>query len=91
MQGANSIVAFEILPEPPNSRSKDNPWPQYPRVFKVDYGHEEVRSKTGKDPRQFSVLSKVSFFVWAHSIGSCVMQSVHLCCVIFSSSVNSKE
>ncbi|KAK7580461.1 hypothetical protein V9T40_001090 [Parthenolecanium corni] len=57
-QGANSIVAFEILPEPPTSRSKDNPWPQYPRVFKVDYGHEEVRSKTGKDPRQFSVLSK---------------------------------
>lgn len=58
-QGASSVIAFEILPEPPTSRSKDNPWPQFPRVFKVDYGHEEVRAKTGKDPRQFSILSKV--------------------------------
>ncbi|XP_068081055.1 uncharacterized protein [Anabrus simplex] len=57
-QGARSITTFEILPEPPVRRSRDNPWPQYPRVFKVDYGHEEVKLKFGKDPRQFSVLSK---------------------------------
>ncbi|XP_014251077.1 glutamate synthase [NADH], amyloplastic isoform X2 [Cimex lectularius] len=57
-QGANSITTFEILPEPPEFRSKDNPWPQFPRVFKVDYGHEEVKVKFGKDPRQYSVLSK---------------------------------
>ena len=34
-QGANSITTFEILPQPPDSRSSDNPWPQWPKVFKV--------------------------------------------------------
>ncbi|XP_053987028.1 uncharacterized protein LOC128880703 isoform X1 [Hylaeus volcanicus] len=57
-QGAKTITTFEILPEPPNKRGKDNPWPQFPRVFKVDYGHEEVSLKFGRDPRQFSTLSK---------------------------------
>lgn len=57
-QGAHSIVSFEILPQPSPKRSKDNPWPQYPRVFKVDYGHEEVKVKHNHDPREFSVLSK---------------------------------
>ncbi|XP_039294476.1 putative glutamate synthase [NADPH] [Nilaparvata lugens] len=57
-QGAKSITTFEILPEPPEKRSRDNPWPQYPRVFKVDYGHEEVKLKFGNDPRQFNTLSK---------------------------------
>lgn len=57
-QGAKSITTFEILPEPPARRSKDNPWPQFPRVFKVDYGHEEVQVKFGRDPRRFSTLSK---------------------------------
>ncbi|KAJ4436798.1 hypothetical protein ANN_16930 [Periplaneta americana] len=59
-QGAKTITTFEILPEPPERRAKDNPWPQFPRVFKVDYGHEEVKLKFGRDPRQFSTLSKVS-------------------------------
>ncbi|XP_051158706.1 uncharacterized protein LOC127280028 [Leptopilina boulardi] len=57
-QGAKTITTFEILPEPPVKRADDNPWPQFPRVFKVDYGHEEVRLKFGRDPRQFSTLSK---------------------------------
>ncbi|GFG41054.1 hypothetical protein Cfor_06824, partial [Coptotermes formosanus] len=57
-QGAKSITTFEILPEPPRKRSKDNPWPQFPRVFKLDYGHEEVQLKFGRDPRHFSILSK---------------------------------
>lgn len=60
-QGARSITSFEILPPPPTSRSKDNPWPQSGRVFKVDYGHEEVRTKFGKDPRIFNMLSKVCY------------------------------
>ena len=34
-QGAKSITTFEILPTPPNTRAADNPWPQYPRLFKV--------------------------------------------------------
>ncbi|KAH0945164.1 hypothetical protein HN011_004136 [Eciton burchellii] len=57
-QGAQTITTFEILPEPPERRSKDNPWPQFPRVFKVDYGHEEVSLKFGRDPRRYSTLSK---------------------------------
>uniref|UniRef100_UPI0014793D12 putative glutamate synthase [NADPH] isoform X1 n=2 Tax=Osmia lignaria TaxID=473952 RepID=UPI0014793D12 len=56
--GAKTITTFEILPEPPKKRGSDNPWPQFPRVFKVDYGHEEVFLKFGRDPRQFSTLSK---------------------------------
>lgn len=60
-QGAKSIVTFEILPEPPKSRAGDNPWPQWPKVFRVDYGHEEVRVKFGKDPRQY--LTTVKEFV----------------------------
>ncbi|OXU24667.1 hypothetical protein TSAR_002428 [Trichomalopsis sarcophagae] len=57
-QGARSIVTFEILPEPPKSRADDNPWPQFPRIFKMDYGHEEVVHRFGEDPRRFSTLSK---------------------------------
>ncbi|XP_076674514.1 uncharacterized protein LOC143372318 isoform X2 [Andrena cerasifolii] len=57
-QGARTITTFEILPDPPNKRRPDNPWPQFPLVFKVDYGHEEVALKFGRDPRKFSTLSK---------------------------------
>lgn len=57
-QGARSITTFEILPPPPTSRAADNPWPQWGRVFKVDYGHDEVKTKFGKDPRLFNMMSK---------------------------------
>ena len=40
------------------SRAPDNPWPQWPRVFGVDYGHAEVQAVFGKDPRVYSVLTK---------------------------------
>lgn len=66
-QGAKSIVTFEILPQPPNGRSRDNPWPQWPRTFKVDYGHEEVKVKHGNDPRKFSTLSKVIFTKYSYA------------------------
>ncbi|KAL1932347.1 hypothetical protein VTP01DRAFT_9403 [Rhizomucor pusillus] len=56
--GCKSVVNFELLPQPPNSRAPENPWPQFPRVFKVDYGHEEVKAHFGKDPREYCVLSK---------------------------------
>lgn len=57
-QGAKSITTFEILPEPPQKRAEDNPWPQWPKVFRVDYGHEEVKLKWGKDPRQYCTTTK---------------------------------
>jgi len=56
--GCKSMVNFELLPEPPPDRAPDNPWPQWPRVFRVDYGHEETSAKFGKDPRTYCVLSK---------------------------------
>lgn len=56
--GAKSVTNFELLPTPPNTRPKDNPWPQWPRIFRVDYGHSEVTAHYGKDPREYSILSK---------------------------------
>ncbi|KAL6533297.1 glutamate synthase [NADH] [Orobanche minor] len=56
--GCNSIVNLELLPEPPRTRSPGNPWPQWPRVFRVDYGHQEAATKFGKDPRTYEVLTK---------------------------------
>ncbi|GFR72215.1 glutamate synthase [NADH] [Elysia marginata] len=55
--GAKSITTFEILPEPPATRADSNPWPTWPRIFRVDYGHEEVKLKWGRDPRVFNVKS----------------------------------
>jgi glutamate synthases, NADH/NADPH, small subunit len=56
--GAKSVTNFELLPNPPTTRPKDNPWPQWPRIFRVDYGHTEVATHYGKDPREYSILSK---------------------------------
>ena len=56
--GCSSLVNFELLPRPPDSRGPDNPWPQWPRIFRVDYGHAEVAAKFGDDPREYSILSK---------------------------------
>ncbi|XP_005109373.2 putative glutamate synthase [NADPH] [Aplysia californica] len=55
--GAKSVTTFEILPEPPATRAEGNPWPTWPRIFRVDYGHEEVKLKWGRDPRIFNVKS----------------------------------
>ncbi len=56
--GCKHLVNFELLPQPPESRAKDNPWPQWPRIMRVDYGHEEVRAVFGNDPREFQILTK---------------------------------
>ncbi|HAV34421.1 MAG TPA: glutamate synthase, partial [Planctomycetaceae bacterium] len=53
--GCRSLVNFEIVEQPPAQRSSNNPWPQWPRVFRVDYGHEEAAAKFGEDPREFCV------------------------------------
>eukprot|EP00051_Salpingoeca_urceolata_P007958 m.102155 g.102155 ORF g.102155 m.102155 type:complete len:2184 (-) comp15498_c0_seq1:206-6757(-) len=56
--GAASVTNFELLPQPPAERGLDNPWPQWPKIARVDYGHQEVATKFGKDPREYCVLSK---------------------------------
>jgi len=47
------------MPRPPAERTADNPWPTWPTVFRVDYGHAEVQLKFGRDPRIYNVMSKV--------------------------------
>lgn len=54
-QGAKSVVQFEILPRPPEKRAPDNPWPQWPKIFRTDYGQEEATAVFGADPRQFLI------------------------------------
>ncbi|QDU86733.1 Glutamate synthase [NADPH] small chain [Pirellulimonas nuda] len=56
--GAKSIVNFEVMAKPPAERAANNPWPEWPRVFRVDYSHAEVEAKTGHDPRSYEVLTK---------------------------------
>ncbi|KAI1185099.1 glutamate synthase [Nemania serpens] len=56
--GAKSIINFELLPQPPPERGRDNPWPQWPRIYRVDYGHTEVAQHMGKDPREYCIMSE---------------------------------
>lgn len=56
--GAKSVTNFELLPQPPAERARDNPWPQWPRIYRVDYGHSEVKTHMGKDPREYCVMSE---------------------------------
>lgn len=56
--GCRSLLNFELLPRPPAERATDNPWPTWPRVHRVDYGHAEAAAVFGEDPRRFCVLAK---------------------------------
>jgi glutamate synthase (NADPH) small chain len=52
---------IEILPKPPMDRAADNPWPEWPKVYKMDYGQEEAAAKFGADPRVY--LTTVKKFI----------------------------
>jgi glutamate synthase (NADPH/NADH) small chain len=56
--GCKSLIQLEILPQPPESRASDNPWPQWPKVYKMDYGQEEAAARFGADPRKYLVTAK---------------------------------
>ena len=49
--GAKSVTQLEMMPEPPKERTLQNPWPEWPRVLKTDYGQKEAIAVFGKDPR----------------------------------------
>ncbi|MCB0171047.1 MAG: glutamate synthase, partial [Anaerolineae bacterium] len=49
---------FEILDRPPDARQPDNPWPEWPKIFRVDYGQEEAAALQGRDPRHYAILTK---------------------------------
>jgi len=56
--GCKSLVQIEILPKPPQDRAADNPWPEWPKVYKLDYGQEEAAGKFGADPRVYVTTVK---------------------------------
>ncbi|MEX0618088.1 MAG: glutamate synthase subunit beta [Pseudohongiellaceae bacterium] len=56
--GCKSLINFEIMSRPPLERASDNPWPMWPKIYRVDYGHEEASRKFGADPRVYSLSGK---------------------------------
>ena len=57
-QGALSVTQLEILPRPPDHRAADNPWPEWPKIYKLDYGQEEAKALWGEDPRRYSTTTR---------------------------------
>jgi len=60
--GAKSVTQLEMMPQPPVERAANNPWPQWPKVLKTDYGAQESIAVFGKDPRVYETTVK-EFFV----------------------------
>lgn len=56
--GCNSVYQFEIMPKAPTERADNNPWPEWPKTYKMDYGQEEAAAKYGGDPRQYLISTK---------------------------------
>ena len=56
--GAKSILQLEMMPKLPDTRAENNPWPQWPRVCKTDYGQEEAAAVFGNDPRVYQTTVK---------------------------------
>lgn len=57
-QGAKSVVNFELMSQPPIDRADNNPWPLWPLIYRVDYGHAEAQLAFGEDPRQYQLMTK---------------------------------
>lgn len=56
--GCKSVEQLEIMPIPPDTRAENNPWPEYPKTYKLDYGQEEAAAIQGADPREYVVMTK---------------------------------
>jgi glutamate synthase (NADPH/NADH) small chain len=56
--GCRSLAQFELFPQPALERTPDNPWPQWPRVYKLDYGQVEAKELYGADPRTYAISTK---------------------------------
>ncbi len=57
-QGCKSVTALEMMPKPPVQRTASNPWPEWPKTLRTDYGHAEAAEVFGADPRVFSTTVK---------------------------------
>ena len=56
--GCASLINFELLDRPPEARAANNPWPEWPRIYRIDYSHAETTARFGEDPRRYHVLTK---------------------------------
>lgn len=56
--GAKSVTQLEMMPKAPDKRAEDNPWPEWPKVCKTDYGQEEAIALFGHDPRIYETTVK---------------------------------
>ena len=56
--GAASVIQLEMMPKAPDERAENNPWPEWPRVCKTDYGQEEAIAMFGSDPRIYQTTVK---------------------------------
>ena len=56
--GAASVTQLEMMPKAPDTRAEDNPWPEWPKVCKTDYGQEEAIAVFGQDPRIYTTTVK---------------------------------
>lgn len=56
--GCESLTQFEIMPKPPDARADENPWPEWPHIYRIDYGQEEAQDRFGDDPRRYLVMTK---------------------------------
>ena len=56
--GCTSVTQLEIMPRPPEERAANNPWPEWPKVYKLDYGQEEAKEVFGEDPRKYLTMTK---------------------------------
>lgn len=57
-EGAKSVVQLEMMPKPPECRAENNPWPEWPKILKTDYGQEEAIAVFGEDPRIYETTVK---------------------------------
>ncbi len=56
--GCQSMTNFELLDRPPAERAANNPWPEWPRIFRIDYSHAETKARFGHDPREYNMHTK---------------------------------
>jgi glutamate synthase (NADPH/NADH) small chain len=56
--GCRSLIQLEILPKPPRQRPANNPWPEWPKVYRLDYGQEEAQAIFGDDPRVYCMTAR---------------------------------
>ena len=56
--GAKSVLQLEMMPKAPDVRAENNPWPEWPKVCKTDYGQQEAIAVFGSDPRVYTTTVK---------------------------------